>query len=77
MSGNEAVMIEPTNSSDTKELSMTQGEALAIAWTGIEALAKMGKAKLFRSPTTGRVWVEFSQTDYDTANGLTEHMEKK
>lgn len=61
---------EPTSSPDTKESSMTAAEALAIAWTGIEALGGMGRARLFHSPTTGRVWVEFKATEYTIANGL-------
>ena len=61
---------EPTSSPDTKESSMTAAEALAIAWTGIEVLGNMGRARLFHSPKTGRVWVEFKETEYTVANGL-------
>lgn len=49
---------------------MTKSEALAVAWTGIEALAMMKQARLYRSPTTGRVVIELLATSYDSANGL-------
>ena len=55
---------EPTQS------EMTKAEALAVAWTGLEALALMRQANLYRSPKTGRVIIELLETDYDTANGL-------
>jgi len=55
---------EPTQS------EMTKGEALAVAWTGLEALAVMKQANLYRSPKTGRVIIELLGTDYDSANGL-------
>lgn len=60
----------PTSSSDTNERSMSASEALAIAWTGIESLGRMGKAKVSHSPKTGRVYVELIGARYDTANGL-------
>lgn len=58
------------SSDGTKESSLTEREALAIAWTGIEALGKMGLVRLFHSPKTGQVWVLFSRTKYEVANGL-------
>ena len=55
---------EPTQS------EMTKAEALAVAWTGLEALAVMKQANLYRSPKTGRVIIELLGTDYNSANGL-------
>ena len=55
---------EPTQS------EMTKSEALAVAWTGLEALAVMKQARLYRSPKTGRVVIELLATDFDSANGL-------
>jgi hypothetical protein len=49
---------------------MTKAEALAVAWTGVEALAMMGQAKVYRSRTTGRVWVELLATDVTRKDGL-------
>lgn len=70
MSDSAVKAIEPTNLPVTNEPSMTAAQALAIAWTGIEALGKMGKAKVYHSPTTGRVQIELSETVYEVANGL-------
>lgn len=50
---------------------MTKDEALAIAWTGLEALAAMKQANLFRSRKNGRVVIELLATDYDPKKGLT------
>lgn len=55
---------EPTGS------EMSKSEALAVAWTGLEALAVTGNAKIYRSRKNGKVWIELLATDYDTANGL-------
>ncbi len=50
--------------------NMTVGEALAVAWTGIEALAQMKQAKVYRSNKEKNVvWVKFLDTQI-TANGL-------
>lgn len=57
------------NLSDTSG-NMTKGEALAVAWTGIEALAQMKQAKVYRSNKENNVvWVKFLATEI-TANGL-------
>lgn len=71
MSEKEVLATAQQSSPATPEPSMTAAEALAISWTGIEALVKMKKARLFHSPRTGRVWVELSETKYEPANGLT------
>jgi len=52
------------------ESEMTKSEALAIAWTGLEALAQSGQAKIFRSRKSGSVWIQLLGADYDSANGL-------
>jgi hypothetical protein len=49
---------------------LTKDEALAVAWTGIEALAHMGEASIFKSDSQGTVWVQFHKAGYDNANGL-------
>ena len=50
--------------------NMTKGEALAIAWTGIEALAHMKQARIYMSNKEANiVWVKFLATEI-TANGL-------
>ena len=47
------------NLSDTSG-NMTVGEALAVAWTGIEALAQMKQAKVYKSSKEKNVvWVKF------------------
>jgi len=61
---NTAAMPEPTRN------EMSKSEALAVAWTGLEALAMTKQAYLYRSPRTGRVWIELVDVDYETANGL-------
>ena len=50
--------------------NMSKNQALAIAWTGIEALALMKQANLYRSPRTGRVVIELLDVEYTIANGL-------
>ena len=73
MSAQEALAAEKRNLTDMPTHTrgeMTKKEALAVAWTGLEALAIMKQANLFRSPKTGRVIIELLGTDYDTANGL-------
>ncbi len=52
------------------DAEMSKSEALAVAWTGIEALAVMGQAKVYRSQRTGRVWVELLATDVTHKDGL-------
>jgi hypothetical protein len=73
MSAREALAIGETNSSGMPthlESDMTQAEALAVAWTGIEALAIMQRANIYRSPRTNRVIVELLAVELDPANGL-------
>jgi hypothetical protein len=52
------------------EADMTKPEALAIAWTGIEALAKMKQARLYRSRKTGRVLIELLAVEFIESEGL-------
>lgn len=71
MSAQEALAVEKQSSSGTSKPSeMTKAEALAVAWTGIEALAVMKQANLFHSPKTGRVWIELIDVELTSANGL-------
>ena len=71
MLAREALAVEKQSSSGTSKPSeMTKAEALAVAWTGIEALAVMKQANLFHSPKTGRVWIELVDVELTTANGL-------
>ena len=71
MSAQEALAVEKQSSNGTSKPSeMTKAEALAVAWTGIEALAVMKQANLFHSPKTGRVWIELVDVELTTANGL-------
>jgi hypothetical protein len=49
---------------------MTKAEALEVAWTGLEALARMNQARLYRSPRTGRVLIELLAVELTEANGL-------
>ncbi len=49
---------------------MTVAEALAIAWTGVEELQRMGMVRLFQSPRTGRVWIELKETEFSETSGL-------
>jgi len=69
MLAREALAAEKPNTNAMQE-SMTKDEALAIAWTGLEVLAMMKQANLFRSPRTGRVVIELLDTEYTVANGL-------
>ncbi len=70
----EAKASAATSSSDTVEPTrveeLTVEEALAIAWTGIEALAGMKRALLYRSPKTGRVVIILQAVDLDPRDGL-------
>lgn len=68
----EALAAAKRNLSDTPQptAEMTKDEALAIAWTGLEALAQMKQANLFRSPKTGRVVIELLATEYTPTKGL-------
>ena len=69
----EALAVAKQNMTATQEpmrREMTKNEALAVAWTGLEALAMMKQANLYHSPKTGRVVIELLATDYDSANGL-------
>lgn len=69
----EALAVEKRNLKDMPTLTdseMTKAEALAVTWTGVEALAKMGQAKVYRSQKTGRVWVELLATDVNHKDGL-------
>ena len=71
MSAQEALAVGGQSLKDTSKPSeMTKAEALAVAWTGIEALAVMKQANLFHSPKTGRVWIELVDVELTTANGL-------
>lgn len=49
---------------------MTKTEALAVAWTGLEALAHMNQAAIFKSKKHRSVWIELKLTDCDNSNGL-------
>ena len=49
---------------------MTKAEALAVLWTGVEALAGMKTANLYHSPKTGRVVIELLETNYVPTQGL-------
>lgn len=72
-SANGALAVSKPNTETTPEPMpnlMSKNQALAIAWTGIEALALMKHANLYRSPKTGRVVIELLDTEYTTANGL-------
>lgn len=68
----EALAAAKRNLTDTPQPTpeMTKDEALAIAWTGLEALAQMKQANLFRSPKTGRVVIELLATEYVPSKGL-------
>lgn len=72
-SGSEALAVESPNMSDMPPPSdgeMTKDEALAVAWTGIEALALAGAAVIYQSLESGETWIRLLATCYDTANGL-------
>ena len=52
---------------------MTKGEALAVTWTGVEALKQMGAAKIFRSSAeAGVIWIKLANTEYSVGSGLVE-----
>lgn len=57
------------NSRDT-DVPMTKAEALAIAWTGIEVLAKLGQARLYRMQRNGLIVIELLATEYTVVDGL-------
>ena len=72
-SGSEALAVENPSMSDMpppSENEMTKEEALAIAWTGLEALALMGEAVIYQSRESGQTWIQLLATRYDKANGL-------
>ncbi len=68
----EALAAAKKNLIDTPQPTseMSKDEALAIAWTGIEALVMTKQANLFRSPKTGRVVIELLATEYVSTKGL-------
>jgi hypothetical protein len=69
----EALALEKKNTNaipEPTQSDMTKTEALAIAWTGVEALAQMKMANLYHSPKTGRVVIELLAVNYDPAKGL-------
>lgn len=77
MSENEALAASAPNSNDTKEPTRTPKEpeisaqeALAIAWTGIEALARAGKVVIYSSGRWRRVVVVFEGVGIDPETGL-------
>lgn len=49
---------------------MTKTEALAILWTGVEALAQMKQANLYLSHKTGHVVIELLAVEYSPTDGL-------
>ena len=52
---------------------MTKGEALAVAWTGIEALKQLGAAKVYRSKAAPNImWIMLIDTEYTANGGLVE-----
>lgn len=53
--------VKATEKSNTRDLSqssdvMTRPQALAVSWTGLEALAKSKQAIIYNDKTTGIVW---------------------
>ena len=73
MSENEALAVEKKNSSvmpEPMQDDMTRAEALAILWTGVEALARMKVANLYHSPKTGRVVIELLAVEYSPTKGI-------
>ena len=44
-----------TNSAQNSDV-MTRRQALAVSWTGLEALAKSRQLIIYNDKTTGRVW---------------------
>ena len=58
MSERKAKALGKTSSTSSSPNSdeMTREQALAVSWTGLEALAKMGQLIICNDKTTGRVW---------------------
>jgi hypothetical protein len=58
MSEPKAKALKKSNSTDSSQSSeeMSRPQALAISWTGLEALAKRKQLIIFNDKTTGRVW---------------------
>ena len=58
MSVQKAKVQEKNNSSGSAQNSdaMTRRQALAVSWTGLEALAKSRQLIIYNDKTTGRVW---------------------
>ena len=58
MSEQKVKVTEKTNSSGLSQSSdeMTRPQALAVSWTGLEALAKVQQLIIYNDKTTGRVW---------------------
>jgi len=58
MSEQKAKELKKNNSSDSAQNSgeMTRLQALAVSWTGLEALAKSSQLIIYNDKTTGRVW---------------------
>ena len=50
---------------------MTRAQALAVAWTGIEALVRARSAKLYRH-RDGSIYIRLTGARYDAASGLVE-----
>jgi len=46
-----------TSESSPSLQEMTRAQALAVSWTGLEALAKMGQLIICNDKTTGIVWL--------------------
>ncbi len=73
-----SVMLENVQvAHDSKNTSGTSGymskaEALAILWTGLEALAQAGEAELHRSDERKLVLAILHGVDFDPTNGLVE-----
>lgn len=58
MSEQKAKAQKKNNSTDSAPSSdeMSRQQALAVSWTGLEALAKSRQLIIFNDRTTGRVW---------------------
>lgn len=69
----QSVMLENVtgglNTSDTSG-RMTKAEALAVLWTGLEALAMLGEAEIHKSDDKKLVLAILHGVDFDPANGL-------
>jgi hypothetical protein len=69
----EALAVAKQNMTATPEPTqseMTKTEALAVIWTGVEALAQMKAANLYLSHKTGRVVIELLAVEYSPKEGL-------